>query len=1116
MHRSGTSLLTRLCSLAGASLPSDLIGASDSNASGHWESRRLVAFNDEVLGRAGQDWSDFTPVDLTQRQQDDYVRQLRRIIAEDYGDASFIVMKDPRATRFTDLTCRALEEAGYRVCPVHAVRHPVEVARSLASRNAMPDAFAGLLWLRYALDAELALTGRKHRILSYADMMARPEDSVRELFTHFGLPEPSETFSKDAADFVRLDLRHHKGVDWTGTPAVFRDWILSAYDVLDRAAPKPPTAKGLAELKRIDAEFRLASDALRDVAADGKAASDRLTEAEGQVADLTRQIEATRKDSKAAEARDLKSIQTLQGELRDSQTALNTVREDFHRQSAQLTQKLEDRAKRHQKTLIRIRSLEAERDRIAVELESTVPVKQERDALQARLSQLSQVVGEVQTPENLAERVGAVARNNQLRGERLVQVEAQLDFVSRRANQLETALDELRGSTFWRMTAPLRHAVNLWRNKSHVLFKLLAGHEMRSLIRDAELDPALDASRSPSVRAARDGLQARRPGVLSGETSLPFRSVRKAVEDKDLPTLTISAVTYNASRWLDGFFKSLVALDYPLSKLTLHVVDHGSTDDTAARVSVFKSGPGAALADVILSKRDNLGYGAGNDFAIRQSDDDLVLITNVDVSFYPQSLRRCVEFALSDPDDTACWEFRQTPYEHPKYYDPVTLETNWNAHACVLMRKDAYIRAGGYDTRIFMYGEDVELSYRLRAHGYVLRYVPEAVVEHYVDLEDQTLRPHQLSGSTAANILLRYRYGSRGDKAAGEALLQAVKRNETDPERAKAFAEVSRILTRDRWHFWMRRPGRRLLRKTGAAFPFNEFDYGVTRIGADVIRRPFLPKERKTLPLVTIVTRTHGDNLHHVRNAVACVQNQTYPNIEHLIVEDRTDAARDYVDGLSKRFGKDRIRYLKSPGQGRSECGNHGAREARGEWLCWYDNDDLLFADHVETLVRALDDEPDAVASYALAWDAHSRTVEGEPVVTRFDLPAAHRQPYDPDRLKVENFIPIQSILFRKSLFERFGGFNPEFDQLEDWNLWVRYSQAGPFVFTPKVTSIYLTPDDEEERQRRHLQLHAAYDTVSEQNWQDVASIQRKLEAEPAQDGDDDFGPTALAASDAG
>ena len=560
---------------------------------------------------------------------------------------------------------------------------------------------------------------------------------------------------------------------------------------------------------------------------------------------------------------------------------------------------------------------------------------------------------------------------------------------------------------------------------------------------------------------------------------------------QELPNVTICAVLYNSEQWLWDFFVSVERLDYPMDRITIHFVDNGSSDNTVEGVRAFIDKNSYRYRSLKIFERPNLGYGAGNDYAIRQTEDDWVLVTNVDAEFYRSSLRRCLSVAVADDPDVACWEFRQAPYEHPKYYDPVTLETNWCAHACVLMRRSAYLSVGGYDTSIFMYGEDVELSYRFRAHGFRLRYVPGAVITHHVDLVDTSKRPHQLSGSVAANLLMRHRYGSARDVAAGEALLKALGRRELDPVRRDAFAEAERIVARNRRNFrTTHRPSRRVLAET--AFPFVEFDYDIARPGGDVPTEPYRAVDATLLPLVSVVTRTHGPSDAHLRNAIASVLNQTYPNIEHIVVEDRTEDGRAIVEAAAREHGAERIRYMRSTGTGRSDCGNLGAEAARGEWICWLDNDDVLFADHIETLVRSLERGPDAPASYALAWDAHAvvdETLGALP--TQLALPDAHRQPWSAERLRVENFIPIQSIIFRKSMFERFGGFNPDFSQLEDWNLWVRYSQAGEFVFTPRVTSIYYTPSDPGVRERRHQNLHEAYETVRQANEDDIVRIRK-------------------------
>lgn len=572
-----------------------------------------------------------------------------------------------------------------------------------------------------------------------------------------------------------------------------------------------------------------------------------------------------------------------------------------------------------------------------------------------------------------------------------------------------------------------------------------------------------------------DGFRERaRRQVLESEWHLASLRPIGAPEIDNLPLISISLVTHNSSAWLPGFFSSLLAQDYPLSKINLFFVDNSSYDDTLERVESFKDTHGNKFSSIWLHRQDNVGFGLGHDYVLRKSNDDFVLISNLDLQFHKSSLIRAVYVAQKDLKEVACWELRQCPYEHPKYYDPVSLETSWTSYACSLLRRSAYLAVGGFEERIFMYGEDVELSYRLRDFGYKLRYLPQATVTHYVDFDKTSLRPHQLSGSVAANVLLRYRYGSPRDKAEGLHLLHQAIELETKKDRKIALNDSLAQIMRDREHFerTKRVPG-------NAFFPFNGFDYDVTRLGHDI---SLDNAELRDRPLVSIITRTHGPNVTLLNEAIASVLNQTYPHIEHIIVEDRSSFTHGAASNVRNTYGKD-IKYIRSNGIGRSIAGNTGLEAASGEFLMFLDNDDLLFSDHVEILVRTLVENMSAPAAYTLAWelpthyDQSGRYREDKP-----NHVASHLSEFSRHRLTKMNFIPIQSVLFRRSLFDDLGGFDPEIDHLEDWNLWVRYSQKGRFHFVRKTTSMYRVPGDPVFRNLRTKAMLQAEAAVRRKN----------------------------------
>jgi len=444
--------------------------------------------------------------------------------------------------------------------------------------------------------------------------------------------------------------------------------------------------------------------------------------------------------------------------------------------------------------------------------------------------------------------------------------------------------------------------------------------------------------------------------------------------------------------------------------------------------------------------------------------------------------------ALVSPSDVACWEARQKPFEHPKLYDPVSRETTWCSHACVLLQRTAFEKVGGYDERIFLYAEDVEFSYRLREAGYELRYVPKSVVWHYTYEEAAQVKPAQYVGSIVGNLFLRLRYGSPLDALVAFPLsLGLLLRNPFEGSRKALFKA---LLSR----FYRYIPGLLLARKRakGVAFPFRLMDYEATRIGAFTVA---LQPACAELPLVSIVTRTVKGRAYLLRQAGLSVLNQTYPNIEWVVVEDGGDFQQAEAERFNE-FGV-RVKYRSLPKVGRSRAGNVGMEIAAGDWLMFLDDDDLLYADHVETLMDQLLLDPALDASYSLAWQVESEVSDGGASVQEgvYEQVSSLRQPFNQEQLAISNYIPIQAIIFRKSLFVERGGFDESLEFLEDWHLWRRYAVGSKFCFVEKTTSLYRVPLNLAIRAKRQGELDDAYVAVKALGDTAVAQLETSLTA---------------------
>ena len=515
--------------------------------------------------------------------------------------------------------------------------------------------------------------------------------------------------------------------------------------------------------------------------------------------------------------------------------------------------------------------------------------------------------------------------------------------------------------------------------------------------------------------------------------------------------LDISIVTYNSERWLEAFLDSLLAQDYPCEKISLLWRDNGSSDGSVALLRTLSEKHRQRFARFEIDAGENVGFGCGHNSNIDRLESDFFLVTNVDLEFETDTLDTLLCAATSDAADVAAWECRQKPYEHPKDYHPVSGATEWCSSACVLFRSAAFKEIGGYEPKLFLYGEDVEISYRLRDRGYRLRYVPQASVWHYTYEEAAEVKPSQFLGSTLANVLLRCRYGSRREVIVGFLMyFGLLLARPSFPQQRRRPLKNMLGLPRLAWGFLRTR------RRSDIAFSFRLWDYSIARDGAfySFARQPMAHS-----PLISVLVRTMPGRSGKLHEAVASIAAQTYPHIELVVVEDGGATAQDYMDQLrdSGRFANVAYRPLEKGG--RCLAGNAALAMAQGKLMCFLDDDDLFYADHLEVLVGEWLREPQLGAVYGLAFQVRTKVLSEEPWQYQdIEHSLLYRQPFSRTLLWHHNFMPIQTVLFDRRLYDANGGFDPELDNLEDWNLWVRYSLHDNFRMIPKVTSLYRVP----------------------------------------------------------
>ncbi len=160
------------------------------------------------------------------------------------------------------------------------------------------------------------------------------------------------------------------------------------------------------------------------------------------------------------------------------------------------------------------------------------------------------------------------------------------------------------------------------------------------------------------------------------------------------------------------------------------VVDNASTDDTVAMLS--REHP-----DVVVAQVAHDGYGACETFNIgfKLTRGEAVAIMDDDVVATPRWLELLESRMLAEPETTAMVSSRIIEPGMPEAYQRAEVERGAyyasTFRGCgTLARRDVIERAGWYDERFFIYGNERDLSARVLGLGYRILQDPEPVIHH--------------------------------------------------------------------------------------------------------------------------------------------------------------------------------------------------------------------------------------------------------------------------------------------------------------------------------------------------------------------------------------------------
>ena len=184
-----------------------------------------------------------------------------------------------------------------------------------------------------------------------------------------------------------------------------------------------------------------------------------------------------------------------------------------------------------------------------------------------------------------------------------------------------------------------------------------------------------------------------------------------------------------------------------------------------------------------------------------------------------------------------------------------------------------------------------------------------------------------------------------------------------------------------------------------------------------------------TVSLITVVRNAER----HLEEALASIHRQTYPHIEHIVVDGEST---DGTGAILARHEAAIARLIRGPDAGIYDAMNKGVAAASGQVIGFLNADDVLYPDALQQVVEALgqSDEPGFTGG-----PVHLLSGDGDVIGEIRPLPAPLR-----DRRRfLEMPFPHLSVFVHRQIFEALGGFDLRFPLRADYDFILRMLDHG-------------------------------------------------------------------------
>jgi len=215
------------------------------------------------------------------------------------------------------------------------------------------------------------------------------------------------------------------------------------------------------------------------------------------------------------------------------------------------------------------------------------------------------------------------------------------------------------------------------------------------------------------------------------------------------PLVSIIVVNYNGNKLLINCLRSILSTKYPNFEVIL--VDNGSIDKSMEVAQRIFGNDNRVL---FIKNQNNLGFGEGNNVGVRKSRGSYIVFLNNDIEVDPQWLNELLD-AVNRQENVGAAQCKLLSLTDKKKFDSAgdyittlgfpfmrgkgekdlgqfdKIDDIFSARgAAMIIKRNLFESAGGFDPLYFIQYEDMDLSWRIHLQGYRIIFVPKSVVFH--------------------------------------------------------------------------------------------------------------------------------------------------------------------------------------------------------------------------------------------------------------------------------------------------------------------------------------------------------------------------------------------------